>query len=145
MAESIRQARLHAGLSQAELARLAGISQSNLCAIETGARRASPAMVRRIMDAMTRPSERLRRHRAEVLELIAKSGATNPRVFGSVARGEDTPESDLDLLVALPLEKTWGFALPSELGELLGIPVDVVLDSAFEPRRDNILVDAVAL
>jgi predicted nucleotidyltransferase len=45
---------------------------------------------------------RLSSHKREVRRALAKHGARNPRVFGSVARGEDTDTSDLDLLVDLP-------------------------------------------
>jgi uncharacterized protein len=46
-----------------------------------------------------RPSEALKRHRDEVLEIISRYPVKNPRVFGSVARGEDEEGSDLDILV----------------------------------------------
>jgi len=143
MGNQIREARLRAKLSQAELARLAKVSPSNLCAIESGARNASPAMTKRLLDAMVRPSDRLRENRRAVRELIAKSGVTNPRVFGSVARGEDTPESDLDILVTLGPGGLWEMvALPRELGELLGIHVDVVPDSGLQPKHVQILAEA---
>ena len=51
-----------------------------------------------------RPSERLSEHRGEVLELLERFGATNIQVFGSVARGEDTVHSDLDILLDFPPE-----------------------------------------
>ena len=44
----------------------------------------------------------LREHRAEIQAAAAAVGAENVRVFGSVARGEETPESDVDLLVDFP-------------------------------------------
>lgn len=46
-----------------------------------------------------RPSEALFLHRAEVLEVLSRYRVENPRVFGSVARGDDEEGSDLDLLV----------------------------------------------
>lgn len=46
-----------------------------------------------------RPSEALKKHRAEVLAIIARYPVSNPRIFGSVARGEDVEGSDLDILV----------------------------------------------
>lgn len=46
-----------------------------------------------------RPSEALAKHRDEVLAIIARHAVSNPRVFGSVARGEDEEGSDLDMLV----------------------------------------------
>lgn len=48
---------------------------------------------------MMRPSEALAKHRDEVLEIIARYPVSNPRVFGSVARGDDTEGSDVDILV----------------------------------------------
>ncbi|HEV7416015.1 MAG TPA: nucleotidyltransferase domain-containing protein [Tianweitania sediminis] len=50
-----------------------------------------------------RPSEALAKHRDEGIAILAKYPVSNPRVFGSVARGEDTEGSDLDILVeAIP-------------------------------------------
>ena len=49
-----------------------------------------------------RPSERLAEHRNEVLDLLGQFGATNVQGFGSVARGEDTVDSDLDILLDFP-------------------------------------------
>ena len=46
-----------------------------------------------------RPSEALAKYRDEVLAIIARYPVTNPRVFGSTARGEDVEGSDLDILV----------------------------------------------
>jgi len=50
-----------------------------------------------------RPSEVLEKNRQAIREATKRFNAANPRVFGSVARGEDRPDSDLDILVdALP-------------------------------------------
>ena len=46
-----------------------------------------------------RPSIALQLHRDSIRGIVLRNGATNPRVFGSAARGEDTEDSDLDLLV----------------------------------------------
>jgi len=46
-----------------------------------------------------RPSEILPRHRETIRQLVLQAGMTNPRIFGSVARGEDREDSDLDILV----------------------------------------------
>jgi predicted nucleotidyltransferase len=74
-----------------------------------------------------RPSEAVARHRTELLDLIRRHGATNPRLFGSVARGDDDEESDLDLLVDLPegagLMRLAGLEIEAEA--LLGVPVDI--------------------
>ncbi len=48
----------------------------------------------------------VRAHRDEILHVAARHGAGNVRLFGSVARGEDTPESDVDLLIDVTGETT---------------------------------------
>ena len=52
-----------------------------------------------------RPSEALAKHRDEVREIIARYPVSNPRIFGSAARGEDTEGSDLDILVERRVER----------------------------------------
>jgi predicted nucleotidyltransferase len=80
--------------------------------------------------------------------LAAKHGVTDVRVFGSVARGEDGPDSDLDLLVHLP-DGAGLFLLSRfkhDLEDLLRVAVDVVPDEGVKPRvRVNIDKDLVAL
>ena len=44
----------------------------------------------------------VRQHRSEILALARKHGAANVRIFGSVLRGEDKPDSDIDLLIDAP-------------------------------------------
>ena len=70
-------------------------------------------------------SQRIREHRDEILRVAARHGAGNVRLFGSVARGEDTPESDVDLLVDVTGDTTPWFpgSLVAYLEELLGQPV----------------------
>jgi predicted nucleotidyltransferase len=82
-----------------------------------------------------RPSEALEKHRAEVRAIIAKYPVADAGVFGSVARGEDTEDSDLDLIVErrgvlslLDLAR-----LEIELEELLGVPVGVHTPDEFRP------------
>lgn len=74
-----------------------------------------------------RPSEALARHREEVLAIIARYPVSNPRVFGSVARGEDSEGSDLDILVEPqgPLTFFDIFKLEEQLGRLLACPVEI--------------------
>jgi len=74
--------------------------------------------------------ELLRQKREEILQVCAKHGARNVRVFGSVARGEAHAESDLDLLVEFEANRTLldQTALIMELESLLGCPVDVVTE-----------------
>ncbi len=75
-----------------------------------------------------RPSETLQVHHDAILQTAAKIGARNVRVFGSVLHGEDTEDSDLDLLVDVPR----GFTLldmvrlQTSLQQQLGISVDVL-------------------
>jgi predicted nucleotidyltransferase len=75
-----------------------------------------------------RPSLELARHRASVLDLVRSAGVGDVRVFGSVARGQDQPGSDLDLLITPP--DTMGLvelvALEQALEDLLGVRVDIV-------------------
>lgn len=76
-----------------------------------------------------RPSEALARHRDEVLRIIARYPVSNPRIFGSTARGEDTEDSDLDLLVDPEFGVTTFVhlgELEAELRRVLGVGVDVV-------------------
>lgn len=80
-----------------------------------------------------RARESLRRHSAEIGDVLAKYGARNPRLFGSVARGTAGPDSDIDILLDLQesgigsrLSRLSGIRL--ELEELLRMPVDVACD-----------------
>jgi len=83
-----------------------------------------------------KPSEVLRRYRAAIRRVIESHRTRNGRVFGSVLRGEDTEQSDLDLLVD-PTPETTLFdlgAIRAELRELLGVPVDVLTPRALPDR-----------
>jgi uncharacterized protein len=89
-------------------------------------------MVPLSMNATTRTSEApslamLRARRDEVLELAGRRGVSNIRVFGSVARGDATPASDIDLLVEFDSTRRGLdlFAFARELEALLGYRVDV--------------------
>ena len=91
---------------------------------------------------------RLRRRRRAVLEAAARGGASNVRVFGSVARGEETEQSDVDLLVDLDTEVGLvGLAgLAREIGVVLGVDVDVVPADSLKPAmRDQVLAEAIPL
>ena len=125
----IRAARLAAGMSQSQLAVAANVPQPNLSAYENSRRTPSPEVLERIRRALqVRPSTRLREHRDAVLAAVASHRAVNPQVFGSVARGEDEPGSDLDLVVRFTEDASIldEVGLRIELSDLLGIPVDVV-------------------
>jgi len=87
-------------------------------------------------------------HRDEILRIAAKHGASNVRVFGSVARGEAGEQSDVDLLVDMePGRSLLDLAgIMVDLEELLGRRVDVGSARALKPRyRDHILAEAVPL
>jgi predicted nucleotidyltransferase len=142
----LRAEREAAGLTQRQLAELTGIAQSNLSAYESGRRHASPAMLERIRHAFRRPADVLEEHRAEIRAVIARHGARDPRVFGSVARGQDTSSSDLDILVSVPPGAAWTFGrIASDLEELLGVHVDVVSEGGLGDRHQKILDEAIPL
>jgi len=90
----------------------------------------------------------LRSRRDEILAVARKHGARNVRVFGSVARGDAGPDSDVDFLVEMEegrslLDHT---ALLLDLRELLGRQVDVVSERALHWYvRDRVLAEAVPL
>jgi hypothetical protein len=91
-------------------------------------------------------SLRIREHRDEILRVAALHGAGNVRLFGSAARGEDTPESDVDLLVDVTGETTPWFpgSLTADLEQLLGRRVQVVIRRSLSPLiRDAVLREAV--
>lgn len=84
-------------------------------------------------------------HREEILRIAARHGATNVRVFGSVARGTAGPESDLDLLVDVGPEPSAWFpaGLMVDLQDLLGVKIDVVPADELHPViRDRVLAEA---
>lgn len=92
---------------------------------------------------------RLRANRDCVLRVAHRHGASHVRVIGSVARGEDGPHSDVDLLVDLDV-RTRGLlplgAIADELSALLGERVDVVASAALAPEViASALKDAVPL
>ena len=90
----------------------------------------------------------LQEQRDAVLEVARRHGVTSVRVFGSVARGDDSTESDIDLLVtAGPEVSPWFPAgLVLDLEELLGRHIDVVTEKGLNPLlRDQVLAEAVPL
>ena len=89
----------------------------------------------------------LRSRRGEILHVAASRGAHNVRVFGSVARGEAQPDSDIDLLVEMDADRSVLdlSELILDLQETLGRRVDVVEIRRPTPRTESILADAVPL
>jgi predicted nucleotidyltransferase len=86
--------------------------------------------------------------KAEIVRLAAMRGCRNVRVFGSVATGENRPDSDVDFLVDLEPGHTI-FDLAKFLGdlrELLGTEIDVVESRSLHPYiRDRVLAKAIGL
>jgi predicted nucleotidyltransferase len=90
----------------------------------------------------------LKDKRQAVMVLTAKHGARNPRIFGSAARGETGPESDIDLLVKMEDGRSLLdlSALALDLKDLLGVKVDVVSeDGIYWLLRRRILKEAKPL
>jgi len=166
-AELLRRARLRAGLTQSELAARAGVTQSVISAYENRQREPALPTLAALIAAtgfdldirLTRPKgpmvrlagplgSRLRQRRREVVEAAAGHGITNLRVFGSVARGEDRPDSDVDLLVDLPE----GIGLielaraRADLERILGARVDLIPAADLKPDvAPRVNADLVAL
>ncbi len=93
-----------------------------------------------------KPSQALAAHRADIRRVVEAHRARNARVFGSVARGEDTEESDLDILID-PTPETTLFdigAIQHELLQILDVPVDVVTPKALpEKFRAAVIAEAI--
>lgn len=92
--------------------------------------------------------EALHSQRDHVLEVAQRHGVTSIRVFGSVARGEEKADSDIDFLVTTgPRVSSWFPAgLILELEALLGRHIDIVTEPGLNPHiRNQVLAEAVAL
>lgn len=90
----------------------------------------------------------LKEKHAQILSIALSHGAARVRLFGSVARGEQTDASDLDLLVKMRPGATLLdiVAIKQDLEDLLGIGVDVVTEDSLSPYlREDILKEAVNL
>lgn len=160
-------ARTAAGLTQADLGRRAGTSQAAVARYEAGTVSPSIRTLERLLRACGRRLElqavpaptsangtsdrmrELRRRRHELRSLVRAAGARDLRVFGSVARGEDRPGSDIDLLVDFDVAGKGAFPLVQlrrEISDLLGQPVDVVARELLRPQvRGTVEAEAVPL
>jgi len=89
----------------------------------------------------------VREQRDEILEAARRRRASRVRVFGSVARGEARPDSDVDFLVDFEPDASLldQVGLIQDLQELLGVGVDVVSTGGLRPRHDPIREEAVDL
>jgi predicted nucleotidyltransferase len=92
-----------------------------------------------------KPSVALEQHRDSIRRIVACHHGLNARVFGSVLKGADRHDSDLDILID-PTPETTLFdigAIRHELLQLLGVPVDVLTPKALpEKIRDTVLAEA---
>lgn len=163
----LREARRRAAMSQVELGNRAGVTQSVISAYESGSRQPSLVTLERLVAAtgleldvqLRRPASRLARlsgplgrrvraKRHEVRKVVASHGLANVRVFGSVSRGEESPDSDVDLLVDVP-DGIGLFDLAraeSELEALLEAKVDLVPSGGLKPDvAPNALAEAIDL
>lgn len=160
--ERIAEVRRTEGLSQAALAAAVSLDRTAVSKIETGRRSVSSLELARIGQAVNRSidwlvSEEprsedsmdvLRRKRSAILRIAREHGARSVRVFGSTARKEAGPQSDIDLLVEMePGRGLFDQArLLLELETLLGRDVDVVTPEGLrEVIRDRVLREAVPL
>ena len=163
----LRQARKRAGLSQVDLAARAGVTQSVISAYESGQRQPSILALARLIDVagfeltlglrrqpgrlrrLSGPvGRRVRRHREDPVAAAAAHGVSNLRVFGSVARGEDRPDSDVDLLADFPPELSlFGLGrLEADLEAILGTRVDLIPAADLKPgARERVESDLIAL
>ena len=92
--------------------------------------------------------EQLHQEREALIKIAEKHGAFNLRVFGSVARGEDTPESDIDFLVDYGKNTSAWFPAGLELDfeNYLGRKTEIVTEKGLHPMlKAQILKEAVQL
>lgn len=165
MAGEIKEARRAAGLTQAQLAQRAGTSQAAVAAYENGSRSPAVSTLERLVAACGLRAEitlrtaatvsdrggpvgrHLTERKRQVRAALARHGARNPRVFGSVARGEDTEASDLDLLVDLPRPSyVLLLEVEREVRDAFGGQVDVTTQELLrDDVRGRVLDEAVPL
>lgn len=109
------------GVSQRDIAKTLGVTQSAVSQMIA----ASRARAKLTQGPVGR---KLAEHRAEVIRIARSRGASNLRVFGSVSRGQDDEDSDLDLLVTMPRDVGMFqiAGLGEDLAEVLGVHVDVI-------------------
>lgn len=173
LANLIRGARLEAGLSQSRLAEQAGTSQSALARYETGQSQPSVATLERVLAACGQQLElravpasqaslragslrgqlgprarQLRHSRRRLLDAARAHGVRRVRVFGSLAREQELPGSDIDLLVELAPDRTLLdlAAFQRQAQEILQAPVDVATPDMLKQRiRTRVLAEALPL
>lgn len=161
-ASTLRGARTRAGLTQTELAERANVAQSVVSAYESSRREPSFETLRRLVAATgfdlgvvlipVAPKSSRRQavdhNRLRLRRALAKLGARNIRLFGSVARGDDGPDSDIDLLVDVA-PNVGLFALGRmrrEAERILGTSIDIVPENSLKPdAAERVLAEAIPL
>jgi predicted nucleotidyltransferase/DNA-binding XRE family transcriptional regulator len=158
----LREARLRSAQTQTELANHAGVAQSVISAYESGRREPSLDMLRRLVAASgfelntmlspSGPNSPLRStvelHRTEVRRTLVALGAKKVRLFGSVARGDEGPDSDIDLLVDIrPDVGLFGLGrMRSEAERIFGAKVDLVPANSLKlDVAERVFAEAVPL
>lgn len=157
----LRQARLRSGLTQSGLAALAAMPQSVISEYETGRREPSFEAVDRLLTAAglvieVSPAPTTKGHARDLVlsragalrRALRPLGAERIRLFGSVARGEDTADSDVDLLVDIdPAVGMFSLLrMQREAEAILGRPVDLIPNGGLKPAvADEILREAIVL
>jgi uncharacterized protein len=142
-------------MSQVELAAHAGVTQSVISAYESGHRQPSVPTLAALIEAtgyelatavrrqprrlktLSGPvGQRVRRRRHDLVAAAAAYGVSGLRVFGSVARGQDRPDSDVDLVADVPPGMSlFGLAgLQAELEGIVGAQVDLVPAADLKPE-----------
>lgn len=145
-ADLLRKVRTRAGLTQSELARRAGTSQAAVARYESGDVSPMVSTLERLLAAggfhldlraeVAQPVlDQIVGHRQEIVDLVTARGASNPRIFGSIARGEADDGSDVDILVDFDTSHgLWPLIeLADELEALLGRPVDIAPQELLKP------------
>ncbi|PZE75452.1 nucleotidyltransferase domain-containing protein [Curtobacterium sp. MCBD17_019] len=148
-ADLISAARADIGMSQSALACAAGMQQPTISAYESGRKRPRAQSLERILTAAhTRPSIPLAVYAEDIRHEADRFHLRDVRVFGSAVRGEDTEQSDIDLLVTLgpgaTLFDLGGFADAVE--QMTGFAVDVLTDAQVQdPFFRHVQDEAVRL
>ncbi|MGF3030945.1 nucleotidyltransferase domain-containing protein [Microbacterium alcoholitolerans] len=147
-AEVLRKARRESGLTQTALAAVSGVPQSVISAYENGRREPSFGALDHLISAAglavevtprARPGsalrERVLEHSAELHRVLEPLGAREITLFGSVARGDDTADSDIDLVVdvAPNISMFDLLRMQREAEKLLGRKVDLVPRDGLKP------------
>jgi uncharacterized protein len=160
----VRELRQNAGLTQAEFAARALLSQSAVSDYERGRKEPGVATLVRLAAAVGRdvaiefvsqpmvdpaaPTlHEVRSYRRALIAACKRHGASRPRIFGSVAAGTARPDSDIDLLVDLETGRTYFDVaeLHDELETILGRPVDLLTSGAVHGRLADVAQLAVRL